>query len=144
MARVCLQLKLTVYLEAILNAMYTSPIKHDINQRAMIHFFYVLINTNKIKRKTQRLRLINLYTILNSGYALLKSCSCIQSWYCDTLTYTPGTSLSPQPTPQETIPASCHTPFVSHTRGPPPSPLQESLPKLKNMLMMQNHSSLPN
>merc|ERR1719411_1730952 len=62
------------------------------------------------------------------GYALLKSCSCIQSWYCDTLTYTPGTSLSPQPTPQETIPASCHTPFVSHTRGPPPSPLQESLP----------------
>ena len=78
-----------------------------------------------------------------SGYALLKSCSCIQSWYCDTLTYTPGTSLSPQPTPQETIPASCHTPFVSQTRGPPPSPLQESLPKLKNMLMMQNHSSLP-
>ena len=38
------------------------------------------------------------------------------------LTYTPGTSLWPQPTPQLTIPASCHTPPMSHTRGLPPSP----------------------
>ena len=38
------------------------------------------------------------------------------------LTYTPGTSLWPHPTPQLTIPASCHTPPMSHTRGLPPSP----------------------
>lgn len=39
-----------------------------------------------------------------------------------TRVYTPGAFLSPQPYPQDTIPASFQTPFFLQTKGPPLSP----------------------
>ena len=45
-----------------------------------------------------------------------------------TLEYTPGLSGLAQESPQLTTPTRTARPFSLHTKGPPESPLQESLP----------------
>jgi len=72
----------------------------------------------------------SLLELENTGMLLANIVDEIHSLYEKTLAYTPGSSLLPQPTPNEVKPINIGSPLTveRQARGPPLSPWQVSMP----------------